>query len=118
VVENSYRGNLIVSDLGQETNKTGMVLAVGPGHYSPNGVLIPTHLKVGDIVIVPTMGFTRFTYENEEYWVGKENEVLGRLKQEQESAPLFLDEDMVETLLEETKENMRVKSILKVKEVF
>ena len=25
------------------------------------------------------MGFTRFEYEGDEYWVGKENEVLARL---------------------------------------
>ena len=32
-VEETMYGNIVVPDLGNETNKTGEVVGVGPGHY-------------------------------------------------------------------------------------
>ena len=77
-VEETMYGNIVVPDLGNETNKTGEVVTVGPGH-TVMGNFIPTTLKSGDIVVLPTMGFTKFEYEGEEYWIGKENEVLAKI---------------------------------------
>jgi co-chaperonin GroES (HSP10) len=76
--ETSY-GNIIVPDLGNEKNKLGEVVAVGPGHYSATGVLLETVLKVGDIVVLPTMGFSKMEYQGQEYWLGPENQVLGKV---------------------------------------
>lgn len=79
-VEETRYGNIVVPDLGNETNKTAEVVGVGPGHTGFGGNFIETQLKVGDIVVLPTMGFTKFEYENTEYWIGKENEVLAKIK--------------------------------------
>ena len=76
--ETSY-GGIIVPDLGNEKNKLGEVVAVGPGHYSATGVLMETVLKVGDIVVLPTMGFSKMEYQGEEYWLGPENQVLAKV---------------------------------------
>lgn len=76
--ETSY-GGIIVPDLGNEKNKTGKVVSVGKGHYSFTGVFLPTELKEGDVVVLPTMGFTKFEYEGEEYWIGRENDVLAKI---------------------------------------
>jgi co-chaperonin GroES (HSP10) len=43
------------------------------------GTHIPTQLTEGDIVVLPTMGFTKFEFEGQEYWIGKENEVLAKI---------------------------------------
>ena len=77
-LEETRYGNIVVPDLGNETNKTGEVVAVGPGTYSL-GVFVETQLKEGDIIVLPTMGFTKFEYEGQEYWIGKENEVLAKI---------------------------------------
>jgi co-chaperonin GroES (HSP10) len=79
VEETSY-GGIIVPDLGNEKNKTGKVVSVGEGHSSFTGVFLSTVLQVGDVVVLPTMGFTKFDYEGEEYWIGKENDVLAKIK--------------------------------------
>ena len=50
-----------------------------PSH-DHGGSFVETQLKQGDIVVLPTMGFTKFEYEGEEYWIGKENEVLAKIK--------------------------------------
>ena len=75
-------GNIIVPDLGNEKNKLGKVIAVGPGYYSVTGVWIETFLKEGDVVVLPTMGFSKLEYKGEEYWIGPENQVLSKLIEE------------------------------------
>ena len=38
--------------------------------------------KVGDIVILPTQGFTKLQHDGEDYYVGPENQILARVKKE------------------------------------
>ena len=82
-VEETMYGNIVVPDLGNETNKTGEVVGVGPGH-TVMGAFTPTSLKEGDVVVLPTMGFTKFEYKGDEYWIGKENEVLAKINKDDE----------------------------------
>ena len=76
--ETSY-GGIIVPDLGNEKNKLAEVVAVGEGYYSVTGDYIKTVLSVGDTVVLPTMGFSKLEFEGEEYWIGPENQVLGKV---------------------------------------
>jgi chaperonin GroES len=78
--ETSY-GGIIVPDLGNEKNKLAEVVAVGKGYYSVTGVWIETVLSVGDTVVLPTMGFSKLEFEGDEYWIGPENQVLGKINQ-------------------------------------
>jgi chaperonin GroES len=78
-VEETMYGNIVVPDLGNDVNKTGEVVGVGPGYTSMGGQFIPSQLVEGDIVVLPTMGFTKFEYDGQEYWIGKENEVLAKI---------------------------------------
>ena len=78
-IEETTYGNIIVPDLGKDTNETGEVIAVGPGKFTISGELLPTQIKVGDKVVLPTMGFTKLPYDGEEYYVGPENQVLARI---------------------------------------
>ena len=82
--EETTHGNIIVPDLGNEKNKLGTVVAVGDGYYSVTGTWIDTVLEIGNIVVLPTMGFTKLEHEGEEYWIGPENQVLARLNNETE----------------------------------
>lgn len=77
--DESRHGNIIVPDLGKEKNYQGEIVAVGPGKYTVTGEFINTVLQVGNIVILPSMGFTKFEYEGEEYYIGSENQVLCRI---------------------------------------
>lgn len=78
IEENSY-GNIIVPDLGNEKNKLAKVVTVGPGYYSATGTFIETVLKPDDVVVLPTMGFSKLDFEGEEYWLGPENQVLSKI---------------------------------------
>ena len=78
-IEFEQTGNIIVPDVGNGKNEFGEVIDVGPGSYTLMGELIPTKLKKGDKVVLPTMSFTKFDFEDETYYVGKENEILSKI---------------------------------------
>ena len=75
----SKNGSIIVPDTGKESAKKGEVIGVGPGHNIPGVGFVETQLKIGDKVILPSMGFTKFEYGDEEYWIGPENQVLTKI---------------------------------------
>jgi chaperonin GroES len=80
--EETIYGGIIVPDMGKELNEVGEVLAVGPGKFTHSGEFIKTNIKVGDKVVLPTMGFTKLQFDGEEYYVGPENQVLAKVKDE------------------------------------
>ena len=80
-LEETTYGNIVVPDLGNEKNKTAKVISVGPGAPSVMGSLLPTTLKAGDVVVLPTMGFTKFEYKGEEFWIGRENDILAKISE-------------------------------------
>ena len=84
--ETSY-GGIIVPDLGNEKNKLGKVVTVGKGYNSVTGTWIDTVIQEGDIVVLPTMGFSKLEHEGDEYWIGPENQVLGRLVEDFNDVP-------------------------------
>jgi len=77
--EDTTYGSIVVPDMGKEKNQHAVVIAVGPGKSTINGNLIPTTVRVGQTVIIPTMGFTRMEFDGEEYHVGPENQILARI---------------------------------------
>ena len=74
--ESTY-GRIVVPDMGKEKNLRGEVVAVGPGYYSAMGNFVNTVIKVGDEVILPSMGATKIDYDGEEYLMIEENKILG-----------------------------------------
>ena len=80
--EETLYGNIIVPDMGKDKNERGEVVAVGPGQHTISGTFIETSTKVGDIVVLPTQGFTRLEHDSEEYYVGPENQLLAKIKSE------------------------------------
>ena len=80
-IEETMYGSIVVPDAGRDRNEHAEVVAVGPGKFTATGHFLETQVKVGDIVILPTMGFTKIEHEKEEYYVGPENNILARLKQ-------------------------------------
>ena len=81
--EETIYGNIIVPDMGKDRNESAEVIAVGPWKHTLTGDFIPTSLKVGDKVVLPTMGFTKLPFQGEEYYVGPENQVLAKITQEE-----------------------------------
>ena len=100
-------GGIIVPDMGKELNEVGEVLAVGPGKHTHSGEFLKTTIKVGDRVVLPTMGFTKLPYDGEEYYVGPENQVLAKVNK---------SEDFSE-VLNETLETISQEEINQIKDI-
>ena len=64
----------------------GEVIAVGDGRYTIMGEHIPMQIKVGDLVVLPTQGFTKLPFDGVEYYVGPENQILAKVSQSTEGA--------------------------------
>ena len=86
--EETQYGSIIVPDVGKEKNEKGTVVAVGPGKPNATGGWIANMVKVDDVVILPTMGFTKLEHEGDEYYIGPENQILAKIiNQESEDLP-------------------------------
>ena len=78
--EEEKYGSIEVPQMGKDKNERGEVIAVGPGQHTISGTFIETSTKVGDVVVLPTQGFTRLEHDGEEYYVGPENQILAKIK--------------------------------------
>ena len=71
----------VVPDLGKDRNEHGTVVAVGPGRQVAGIGFVETIVKKGDVVILPTMGFTKLEHKGDDYFIGSENQILAKNNQ-------------------------------------
>ena len=79
--EETY-GSIIVPDAGKDRNIHGEVITVGPGKHTVTGEFLETTTKIGETVILPTMGFTKLQHKGDEYFIGAESQILAEVVQE------------------------------------
>jgi chaperonin GroES len=82
-LEETQYGSIFIPDAGKDRNEQGEVVAVGPGKHTVTGTFIPCEVKVGDVVVLPTMGFTKLQFQGDEYFIGPENQILARINKEE-----------------------------------
>ena len=71
-------GSLYVPDTAKERPQRGKVMAAGEGRYEGKD-LIPMRLKVGDKVLFGKYAGTEFKYEDTEYLILNEHDILAVL---------------------------------------
>lgn len=74
--ETTKSGILIAGTSAQERTYTGEVLVVGDGAYLENGSIKPMSVKPGDTVMFAKYSGTPIKYENEEYIILNERDIL------------------------------------------
>jgi chaperonin GroES len=77
-------GSIFIPDAGKDRNEKGTVVAVGPGVEIAGIGFVPTIVKLGDVVILPTMGFSKLQFQGEEYYIGNERQILAKITDENE----------------------------------
>ena len=82
-LEETQYGSIFIPDAGKDRNEQGEVVAVGPGKHTVTGTFLPCEVKVGDIVVLPTMGFTKLQFQGDDYFIGPENQILARINKEE-----------------------------------
>ena len=78
-------GGVIIPDTAQEESMTGTVIAVGPGRILDSGNPGWMQCKVGDVVVYPKFHFKKIDIDNEEYVVGRENELTVIISRKKEN---------------------------------
>jgi chaperonin GroES len=82
-LEETQYGSIFIPDAGKDRNEQGEVIAVGPGKHTVTGTFLPCEVKVGDIVVLPTMGFTKLQFKGDDYFIGPEQQILARINKEE-----------------------------------
>ena len=75
-VEEKTESGIILPGSAQEKPHQGTVVAVGPGARDDKGNHIPLDVKEGDHVIYGKFGGVDLKYDNEEYVVLSEKDIL------------------------------------------
>lgn len=75
-------GGILLPESAKEAPQEGKVIAVGPGKWDDEGLMVPVTLKVGDIVLFgPYVGTEVQTdHRDEKYMILSEDDILGVLE--------------------------------------
>ena len=75
-VEETTESGLYIPDTATAMPETGVVVSVGPGKTAMNGSVIPTGIKVGDVVIFERRAAQRVELDEEDYLVFLTDHIL------------------------------------------
>lgn len=68
---------LFIPEKAQEKVNTATVVAVGPGGKHKDGSPAEVNVKVGDKVLVPEYGGTKLDFDDKDYFLFRDGDVLG-----------------------------------------
>ena len=71
------KGGIIINDTAKEKPQEAEVIALGTGKKDDNGKVIGFAVKVGDRVIVSKYGGTEVKFDDKEYSLVREDDILG-----------------------------------------
>ena len=74
--EEKTSGGIFLPDTAKEKPQMGKVVAAGPGKTSDSGDLIKMEVKVGDKVLYGKYSGTEVTFDNKEYLIVRESDIL------------------------------------------
>lgn len=68
---------IVIPDILTTKSDQGIVVAVGPGHYTDTGILIPVEVNVNDKVLLSKNVGTEVSVNDDKLLVIKESDILG-----------------------------------------
>jgi chaperonin GroES len=74
------KDGIIIPDTSKEKNQEAEVVAVGPGRVTPEGVTVPTTIRVGMRVLLPKYGGAEVEIKGTKYQIVTEPEILAIIK--------------------------------------
>ena len=78
--EEEQIGGIIIPDTAKEKPQEGEVIAVGPGRMLESGERQPISVAVGSKVLYGKYSPTEIKYNNEEYLIVREDDILAVLE--------------------------------------
>ncbi|KAI0208683.1 10 kDa heat shock protein, mitochondrial [Lamellibrachia satsuma] len=78
--ETKTKGGVLIPEKAQSKVQSGTVIAVGPGFRTDEGKVVPNDVKVGDQVLLPEFGGTKIVLEDQDYFLFREGDFLGKFQ--------------------------------------
>ena len=78
-------GGIIIPDTAKEKPQQGRLLAVGKGKVQDDGTVVPVDVKAGDKVLFGKYSGQEITLDGTEYFIMREDEVLGVIEEGKKS---------------------------------
>jgi chaperonin GroES len=75
-VKEQIKGGIVIPDSAKEKPLEAKVIALGTGKLDDKGNKIPFNVKVGDLVLTSKYGGTEVKYNDQEYKILKEEDIL------------------------------------------
>mmetsp|Transcript_3856 Transcript_3856/g.5479 ORF Transcript_3856/g.5479 Transcript_3856/m.5479 type:complete len:92 (-) Transcript_3856:36-311(-) len=82
VAEAKTATGILLPETAQKAPNWAKVLAVGPGKRTKEGEVLPMSVKVGDTVVIPEYGGVSLKFENEDYHVFRDEDLMGLIQEE------------------------------------
>ncbi|XP_029461910.1 10 kDa heat shock protein, mitochondrial isoform X2 [Rhinatrema bivittatum] len=76
--ETVTKGGIMLPEKSQGKVLQATVMAVGSGSRGKNGETVPVSVKVGEIILLPEYGGTKVVLEDEEYYLFRDGDILGK----------------------------------------
>ncbi|NQU73851.1 MAG: co-chaperone GroES [Candidatus Omnitrophica bacterium] len=70
------KGGIVLPDTAKEKPQEGKVVAVGKGRLSDSGKVSPLEVKTGDKVLYGKYSGTEISFDEEDYLIVKEEDIL------------------------------------------
>ncbi|GAB6030469.1 10 kda heat shock protein [Chamberlinius hualienensis] len=78
VAEAKSKGGVLIPEKAQQKVLNATVVAVGPGSRNQSGDVVPVSVKPGDVVLLPEYGGTKINFEDKEYHLFRDGDILGK----------------------------------------
>jgi chaperonin GroES len=77
--EETTKSGIVIPDTAKEKPQRGSIIAVGKGRRDDDGERIPMDVAVGDTVLFAKYAGTEFKFEDEEYLILSEKDILAKV---------------------------------------
>jgi chaperonin GroES len=77
--EETTKSGIVIPDTAKEKPQRGTIIAVGKGRRDDDGDRIPMDVSVGETVLFAKYAGTEFKFEDEEYLILSEKDILAKV---------------------------------------
>jgi chaperonin GroES len=77
--EETTKSGLVIPDTAKEKPQRGTIIAVGQGRRDDDGDRVAMDVSVGDLVLFAKYAGTEFKYDDEEYLILSEKDILAKV---------------------------------------
>lgn len=79
--EETTKGGIILPDTAKQKQETAIVVALGTGEKTKDGIEIPIPVSVGDMILMDKYASQEVTIDDEEYIIVKAEDIIAIVEQ-------------------------------------